>query len=164
MKLKSSLLFPWLLAVAHGLPEPAKVFIYPEPRALPGGDTPQLSSSLTRLVLAQRLGVAEYHDIKDVDQEATVFYVNAFGGSGQQMLNDKKRPHQLVILLEGLSPELTIEVSEALGVGGPAFEIKDSASLVANQKFVEDISAQMADSRRGECLYKQTQTDGSSRK
>ena len=69
-------------------------------------DLPSLSPETARLVLADRLGLSQYHSILGAD-ELTIHYVNQFGGSrSQQFPNDAPESahssNRLLLVIEGV--------------------------------------------------------------
>lgn len=71
------------------------------------GNTPQESQTLTpsnaRLVLAQRLGLGEFHSLERAE-ETTLNAINAFGGGASQLFNAVQPRHlsRAIVLLEGV--------------------------------------------------------------
>ncbi len=53
-------------------------------KTLPNSKSPSISSSTARLLLAQRLGLSQYHELNDVD-EHILEILNTHGGSQQPL-------------------------------------------------------------------------------
>lgn len=83
MKLSLELLCASLL-LAAGLAAPdASIYITGLPDDVPRHS---LSSSATRLLLARRLGLSQYHSLEGVD-ESTLSILNDFGGKQEALLS-----------------------------------------------------------------------------
>jgi hypothetical protein len=52
---------------------------------------PSLSPDTARLILAQRLGVSQYHSIENVQDDDLISHLNAYGGS-QELFADDHTP------------------------------------------------------------------------
>jgi len=63
-----------------------------------------VSAETARLILAQRLGLAQYHSLKGVDEQ-TIRQLNDFGGSPQRLLSKgygDSSPGKLLVIVEGI--------------------------------------------------------------
>lgn len=59
-------------------------------------ETPSISSITARLLLAQRLGLSQYHSLDGAD-EATIELLNDFEGSRQQIFLDEEKSTERVL-------------------------------------------------------------------
>lgn len=78
-----------LLSVAHAAPPLASVYnfngISYHTSTSSGSDV--VSPETARLILAQRLGLSQYHSLREAD-EATLHSLNAYGGTRQRLFED----------------------------------------------------------------------------
>lgn len=66
---------------------------------------PSISPVTARLVLAQRLGLSQYHSLDDAD-ESTLEALKAFGGEQRRLLKDDDRPpgdEKFLFIIEGVT-------------------------------------------------------------
>ena len=62
---------------------------------------PSVSPSTARLLLAQRLGLSQYHSLKDAG-DSTIKHLNALGGTQNPIFSDEEQePLKLLIFVEG---------------------------------------------------------------
>ena len=62
---------------------------------------PSVSPSTARLLLAQRLGLSQYHSLKGAG-DSTIKYLNALGGTQNPIFSDEEQePLKLLIFIEG---------------------------------------------------------------
>lgn len=68
-------------------------------------EPPSVSPHTARLLLAQRLGLSQYHSLQDAD-ESTFSILNKFGGEQQQQIFAREDPSQgaekLLLIVEGV--------------------------------------------------------------
>lgn len=66
---------------------------------------PSISPNTARLLLAQRLGLSQYHSLDDANG-ATLHILNTFGGKQEQVFRDKEQvggAEKLLLILDGVS-------------------------------------------------------------
>jgi hypothetical protein len=104
MKLSGRFIVPSLLCTASAASNVGRVFIYdPVAAAAAAAASPQLSTSAnpqtTRWILAQRLGLSQFHSIKHADDEE-IQLLNAYGGRQQKLFGgeDKERTKAHVLV------------------------------------------------------------------
>lgn len=144
MQLSIGLLLPTLLGSAYAAADIAKVFIISGSEQQSHGDVPALSSADARLVLAQRLGISQYHKLHEVST-TVLSYINKFGIQSQSLFADhaKWSPNQLVVVAEGWTPSLLEDFEKSYGQSKPQFEISSPAPASANNQLVEDLNVQL---------------------
>ncbi|CCD44045.1 hypothetical protein ACHAO1_008914 [Botrytis cinerea] len=145
MKLSSSFLFPLLASTACAASDSALAYIldgHQKPNNLVS--PPALSPNEARLVLAQRLGVSQFHDVGSVGSEA-IKYINKFGGQLKSLFNDarKDRAAELVIIVEGVSEETAGSLLNSLSSIKPAFTISNPPTARTTQKLADDLELQV---------------------
>ena len=67
-------------------------------------EPPSISPQTARLLLAQRLGLSQYHSIQDAD-EVTLDILNTFGGEQQQIFAHEgthQSAEKLLLIVEGV--------------------------------------------------------------
>jgi len=131
-----------LAGAAHAATESARAFIFANNHVdNPGAST--LSPEEVRLVLAQRLGVSEYHKIGGASETA-IDAIDRYGGLQQQVSspNTINVDHQLVIVAEGWTPEMSLSIQEKWGPLRLAFEMSDPPTYAMTEKLVLDMIAQ----------------------
>lgn len=71
-------------------------------------------------------------------------YINKFGGHGDALFQDsgKDKAAELVLFVEGVSPDTAEPLLEAWSSITPAFTISTPPSMIANKKLVEDLHQQ----------------------
>ncbi|KAI6251310.1 hypothetical protein HI914_00332 [Erysiphe necator] len=81
------------------------VYIFHEHEVLSPSEIPILSPRQARLVLAQRLGVSNYHELGDVS-DSTLSYINKFGRKNSfSFENSNEKIADLVLVVKGRSSE-----------------------------------------------------------
>ncbi|QSZ36407.1 hypothetical protein DSL72_006284 [Monilinia vaccinii-corymbosi] len=150
MKLSSSFLLPLLASTACAASDSARAFVFegqqwPNNQASP----PALSPNEARLVLAQRLGVSEFHDVGSVDSSA-IKHINKFGGQSRSIFEDapKDRAAELVMIVEGVSEETAGPLLSAWSSIKPAFTISNPPSIRATQKLAGDLELQVGEAKK----------------
>ena len=93
-------------AVAHADDLAAHVYdLYPASENRPAASNSDLVSTETaRLIIAQRLGLSQYHSLKGVDEQ-TIRQLNELGGSPQRLLSKGyggSSPAKLLLIVEGV--------------------------------------------------------------
>jgi hypothetical protein len=144
MKLSTSLLLPTLLGTAIAASDSAKVYTFPASQRDSSTGTPSLSPEEARFVIAQRLGVSQYHDIHTATEDA-IGYVNVFGNQQSTLLghlNHDDDRSRLVVMVEGMTPKLEKLFAAQLDVAKPTFEISNPPSKSANGKLIKDMALQ----------------------
>ena len=99
--------FVWMSAglKALGVSAEALVYINDATSTKQKEGPPSLSPKTLRLLLAQRLGLSQYHSLQDAD-ESTIDTLNAFGGRRQQIFIDDERAQgaeKLLLIVEGVA-------------------------------------------------------------
>ncbi|TGO61761.1 hypothetical protein BOTNAR_0124g00130 [Botryotinia narcissicola] len=144
MKLSSSFLLPLLASTVCAASDSALAYIL-EGQQKPNNliSPPALSPNEARLVLAQRLGVSQFHDVGSVGSEA-IKYINKFGGQLKSLFNDapKDRAAELVIIVEGVSEETAGSLLNSLSSIKPAFTISNPPTARTTEKLSNDLELQ----------------------
>ena len=68
-------------------------------------EPPSISPHTARLLLAQRLGLSQYHSLQDAD-DSTLGILNTYGGEKQQIFAPKDESHgaeKLLLVVEGVN-------------------------------------------------------------
>jgi len=144
MRLHTILFLPVFVGAACASSEKAKVYIVPQPKhLLRSSTTPILSPQEARLVIAQRLGVSQYHSLSQTSSDA-LEYINVFGRQQSDLFGHDKgdRQQQLVLIVESTTESSAQRLLEVYGSTEPVFEISDPPSQASNAKLVQDISTQ----------------------
>lgn len=105
MKVLAGLL--WASAALEACAVSAQALLYISDRdPVPSRESPPSISPITaRLVLAQRLGLSQYHSLDDVD-ESTLEALNAFGGEQRRLFKDDEQPtleEKFLFIIEGVT-------------------------------------------------------------
>lgn len=84
----------------------APLYIQDDSPNPPTSKAPSISPATARLLLAQRLGLSQYHDLGDVD-ETTLDVLNTYGGPQQSAFGEEAAPRQqspdkLLFIIEGV--------------------------------------------------------------
>lgn len=91
MLLLSGLVYASVLLQAHAVLPEAYIYTSKHPGStLPYSKTTSVSSVTTRLLLAQRLGLSQYHSLEDADDVA-IELLNGFGAAREQIFHDQER-------------------------------------------------------------------------
>jgi hypothetical protein len=143
MRLLTISLFPFLVTRACASSELAKVFIFPEQGS--SSSVPTLTPEEARLIIAHRLGISQYHNLRYPSKEI-LSYINSFGSRHSPFFpddtQDDNRSH-LVIVVEGASSavgRLAVEPWQSIE---PAFQISNPPSKIANKQLISDMMAQI---------------------
>lgn len=103
MKLSGGLFLSALCSCVAATSKPGRVFVYDpiHPASTSSQSQPAaVSPETARLILAQRLGVSQYHTIEGVDSDL-IRHLNAFGGKQALLGNDKRSVAHLLVWIEG---------------------------------------------------------------
>ena len=107
MKLSGGVLFALLTSYAAATAAPSgHVFVFDPVRdhAAPT-QAPSLSPEAARLILAQRLGVSQYHSIEDVENEDLISHLNEYGGTQELFADDRTQDRSYahaLVWIEGI--------------------------------------------------------------
>jgi hypothetical protein len=108
--MKTSIL-PWLLAaspaIASASPAVGQVFLY-DAEALRPTTSETINPATARLILAQRLGLSQFHSIAGADDEA-IRQVDSYGGRNQQLFgwgSHEESRARVMIVVEGVQEPL----------------------------------------------------------
>ncbi|RDW87583.1 hypothetical protein BP5796_03277 [Coleophoma crateriformis] len=148
MRISLSLLIPALVGAASAASESASVYIF-EGQQWPSTSKPAtLTPEEARLVIAQRLDVAEYHGLERTSEE-TLSYINNYGGSKKSLFESSlaEPASELVIVVEGVSSEIAKPLLSSWQNINPAFYISSPPSVKANQRLVADLNQQRGGKR-----------------
>ncbi|KAI9719983.1 MAG: hypothetical protein M1812_003108 [Candelaria pacifica] len=114
---------------------------------------PQTTSPGTaRLILAQRLGLSQYHSLNGVD-DLTLQQLNAFGGERACLFGDDEgatAPAKLLVLVDGVQEPDDILPSRSFS---PSFGISSPPSSSANEQLLVDLRQQTSSKLRREGHY-----------
>lgn len=102
-------------------------------------ETPSISSITARLLLAQRLGLSQYHSLDGVD-EAAIELLNGLEGSREQIfLDEEESREKLLAFIENVEhPDDLIDFQES----SPTFAIQNPPSASENMQLVTDLLVQ----------------------
>lgn len=142
MKLTSRSLLPAVIGVASAISD-ASVYILDANQPSTATNPPTLNPEQARLIFAQRLGVSQYHGVRDAS-ETTLSYINTFGGSQESLFQEARgeKPAELILLVEGVSSEAAGSLSSEWASMKPSFTISEPPSMAANKKLVSDLHKQ----------------------
>ena len=84
----------------------APIYIQDDSLNGPTSKTQSISANTARLLLAQRLGLSQYHDLGDAD-EVTLDVLNTYGGQQQSIFGEREESRQqstdkLLFIIEGV--------------------------------------------------------------
>ena len=105
MKLLLGLL--WVSSALEACFVAAEAFIYISdvPPLSSKADTPSISPNTARLLLAQRLGLSQYHSLEGAD-ESTLDILNTYGGKQQQLFTHEEHTRsndRLLLIVDGVA-------------------------------------------------------------
>jgi hypothetical protein len=148
MKLSTSLLVPAFIGAASAASN-ADVYIFQREES-PITSNPTLTPEQARLVLAQRLGSSQYHDLSSAS-ETTLSYINSFGGAQEPLFGDvpEDKAVELVLIVEGVNEKNAGPLLDAWASIKPSFSISNPPSMKENKQLVEDLNRQSG--QTGEC-------------
>ena len=98
----TSLVWAVLTLTSYASRPGAKIYIFDDKEHSPSPNPPSISSETTGLLLAQRLGVSQFHSLKDVD-ESTLSLLNGHGGPHQSIFADGEGKGMLIMFVEGVT-------------------------------------------------------------
>ncbi|KAL3425362.1 arsenate reductase [Phlyctema vagabunda] len=161
MRVSPSLLLPALIGAASAASEAASVYIF-EAGKWPAASKPAtLTPEEARLVLAHRLDVSQYHDLKDANRD-TLSYINRFGGKQDALFEDGAQGQsfeltdEVVFVVEGVSSETAAPLLSAWESINPAFLMSNPPLPKANTKLVGDLGRQQGNrGSSGDCGFEQ---------
>ena len=95
----------WASAALEGYTVLGKALIYTSESWSPQApvEPPSISPHTARLLLAQRLGLSQYHSLQDVD-ESTLDILNAYGGEQKHIFapgETHQSAEKLLLIVEG---------------------------------------------------------------
>lgn len=91
MFLRAGLILTGLVVQSRALSNSAYVYCSPNGQyTAPKGEVPSISTTTTRLLLAQRLGLSQYHSLEDAS-DASIQILNSFGGIQEPIFHDESR-------------------------------------------------------------------------
>lgn len=146
MKLAKTLLLVTLVSLGEAATDSAKAYIFPKPKPLLSAKAPTLTPTQARLVIAQRLDISQYHQISS-SKDASLTYINSFGGRSKELFPvpySSEPPYQLVVMLGVESPGRVETYLSGEALIEPSFEISGPPSQSANERLVDDLSAQIS--------------------
>ena len=115
MRSLTSLLWAGAALQTYAASPEALVYTFPE-SSQGQHRTPTISPNDARLLLAQRLGLSEYHSLGDVDQH-TLERLNIFGGQQKSIFEDAPEDgsRRLLLFIDGVEhPEGSISNTYAI--------------------------------------------------
>lgn len=105
MFLRAALILTSLVAQARALSSSAYVYCSPNGQyTAPKGEVPSISTTTTRLLLAQRLGLSQYHSLEDAS-DASIQILNIFGGIQEPIFHDEgqgRRTERFLAIIENV--------------------------------------------------------------
>lgn len=103
MKLPAGVLFVSIVCQAYAASIEAPVYIYDTTEPPSNREEPSISASTARLLLSQRLGLSQYHNLGDADGSA-LDILNIYGGKPKQIFeNDEEwEMNKLLLMVEGV--------------------------------------------------------------
>jgi hypothetical protein len=153
MRLSTSLLLPAFISAASAISD-ASVYIFDGDQRPKISSPPTLSPEETRLVLAQRLGISEYHGLGDAS-ESTLAHINTFGGPQPGLFSssfEEDKAAELVLIVEGISSKNEKLLKSRLSTSKPAFSISNPPSTSSNLRLARELEAQIGQSS-SECPF-----------
>ena len=85
----------------YGASSEASVYFFDRNTKPAEAQPPSVSPSTARLLLAQRLGLSQYHSLKDAG-ESTLEHLNALGGTQKPIFPDEEQePLKVLLFVEG---------------------------------------------------------------
>jgi hypothetical protein len=143
MRFPTCLLLPALLGAASATEE-AKVYLFQGNEFPITSNPPTLYPSEARLVFAHRLGVSQYHSLDGAD-EATLSFINKFGGPQEQLFEDEKQDKaaELIVFVERASGDLADPLLSEWSSIKPAFIISSPPSSLENLELTANLGRQL---------------------
>ena len=106
MRLLASLLWACLALKSHALPTEALVYLSEGSHLPSEWSLPSISPVTARLLLAQRLGLSQYHSLGDADEGTLLNILNTFGLHQTGVFEEKddaSGTEKVLVIIEGLS-------------------------------------------------------------
>ncbi|PQE20399.1 arsenate reductase protein [Rutstroemia sp. NJR-2017a BBW] len=149
MKLHASFLLPLLVSTVSAATEAPAYLFQGQKWPSNSGSPPALSPTEARLVLAQRLGISQYHDIGSV-KDSAIKHINKFGGQLKSLFNDapKDKAAELVMIVEGVSDDTAGPLLNAWSSIKPAFTISNPPSVSSTQRLAADLEEQLGKAKK----------------
>ncbi|KAI9698472.1 MAG: hypothetical protein M1836_004053 [Candelina mexicana] len=127
-------------------------FVYTYDRKSPHSNRDPQKASLdtARLILAQRLGLSQYHSLGGIDG-LTLQQINAFGGERPRLLGDVEaiKPAQLLVMVDGAQNPKEVVPSTST----PSLTILSPPTSFANERILVDLRQQLSSKLRREGHY-----------
>ena len=128
MRLLKSLIYACVTALVTAISQEDPIILFgPHSQQRSGSKPPSLSPSAARLLLARRLGLDQYHSLRDVG-EATINALTSHGSSWPDLLQEPQGTHvdrhlqQTLIYIDGWLPPT--------GVSAPPTSKRPGANVV----------------------------------
>ncbi|KAH8597429.1 hypothetical protein B0O99DRAFT_76907 [Bisporella sp. PMI_857] len=137
MKLTVGLLLSTFASLAYAGSEDAGVYIFQKGEWPSSAKPPVLSPEEARLIMAQRLGVPQYHSIGD---ENWIQNINKFGGSQERGPNQVP---ELLLVVEGVTTQTALPLGKPFMSLEAAFKISNPPSSSWTQRLVRDLRKQI---------------------
>lgn len=126
-------------------PQPADVYLVHKSGQSSSSESPSVSRQLARLVLLQRLApetsFGSLTDVPDdVSDETAVAYLSRFAQAPQPLFENidaSANPSQLLLLIEGVTPENMEAAKFGFEGQDPAFRVTDAPSAKANRQLIQ---------------------------
>ncbi|KAM3086107.1 hypothetical protein ACMFMG_000247 [Clarireedia jacksonii] len=152
MKLHASFLLPLLVSTVSAAPEAPAYLFQGQQWPSESGSPPALSPIEARLVLAQRLGISQYHHIGST-KDSTIKYITKFGGQIKSLFSDATTDQaaELVLIVEGVSEDTAGPLLSAWSSIQPAFTISNPPSVHSTQRLAADLEEQLG--RTKKCAF-----------
>ena len=129
-----------ITSLACALSEDAGVYLF-QKGDFPNSAKPSvLSPEEARLILAQRLGVSQYHRISDA---SWIRDINRFGGLKD---DEQRRVPELVLIVEGVTMQTALPLAKPFISLEAAFKISSPPSSSWTRTLVKDFQAQIGSS------------------
>ena len=97
--------FLWTALGACSVAAEALIYTSDVPPPASRAGTPSISPNTARLLLAQRLGLSQYHSLEDAD-ESTLDVLNTYGGKQQQLFTHEEHIRsndRLLLVVDGVT-------------------------------------------------------------
>ena len=108
----------WSTTIAGIYAAPREALVYLSDHSPADIDPPSITPHEARLLLAQRLGLSQYHSLGDVE-ESTLEFLNTYGGPSTHLFSEKQwddGPRRVLAIVEGVQhPEGTTALENHLG-------------------------------------------------
>ena len=158
---KAVLLASFSISVLAASPTASVYLLDQDPQPSAGGSSvPAVEPSIARLLLAQRLGISQYHSLENPD-DTTLQLLNRFGGAQSSLFDEVENDvgkHKILIIVEGVNEadgiycignenlqsvrELIMFLELFSDARVPAFTISNPPSPSSNIQLVADFLVQ----------------------